>query len=330
MQKFLLFAILGLLLSSLFSAEAEIENIRFENDNGRVIITYDLISEEPVNIIVKAVRGDDFIVPGAIAGNIIDVQPGLDKQIWWEPYLEQLNPEDWTIELSVWSGDYVFVQGSDINFEDNSTVSIKAFYVGTYEVTQKDWCEVMDSNPAKFENPENPVENVRWDQVIEFCNIKSKNEGLTPCYEVFPDSVKCYFNADGYRLPYEVEWEYCASGGVLSNLYSYSGSKDVDEVAWYDEMSDHAPSIPGQLSPNELGIYDMSGNVEEWCWDNYLKDRSKPVYDVRKSRVMAEKVIKGGSWFANYKKCKIEARSGESPDTRDFRLRYTFFRTAQK
>ncbi len=315
----------------LFSVSAqEIMNIRTENDNGRLIITYDLIGEDKANIIVKATKHGETIIPTAIAGDIIEVVPGLEKQIWWEPYLEQYSVEDWQIELSIWSGEYIYVQGSTIKFEDNSLVEIKGLYVGKYELTQKEWVEVMGNQPSRFEGENRPVESVRWDQAVEFCNKKSILEGLTPCYIITPDSVKCDFSADGYRLPYEAEWEYCASGGVLTNAYPYSGSKDVDDVAWYDETSNHETEPHGQLMPNELGIYDMSGNVKEWCWDNYWGDRLKPNYGLRANAINKKKVIKGGSWFETYKKSTISARSAEHGDIRDFRIGFRLFRTAVK
>jgi formylglycine-generating enzyme required for sulfatase activity len=219
---------------------------------------------------------------------------------------------------------------SSYRVDDNSTGSIKAFYVGKFEVTQEEWFDVMGNHPANFRIVGNPVENVRWDQVIEFCNKKSIKEGFTPCYKITADSISCDFRADGYRLPYEAEWEFCASGGIYSNKYLYSGSKDVDEVAWYDETTNHAPSLCGELKPNELGIYDMSGNVKEWCWDDYLKDEQKPQYRLRKASKITRKVVKGGSWFESYQKCKISARSGENAEVRDFRIGLRLFRTAVK
>ncbi|MBN2829157.1 MAG: formylglycine-generating enzyme family protein [Candidatus Cloacimonetes bacterium] len=328
MQRFILILLIGVFTLSLLGTE--INDIRLQNENGRIIITFNLIGDEPANIIVKAVSDTETVIPGAIAGDIIDVQPGPNKQIWWEPYLEQLNPDEWKIELSIWSGNYIFVPGGEIRFDDNSTVTIKPIYVGKYEVTHEEWIDVMKNSPFYFKKPGNPIENVRWDQVIEFCNKKSEMEGLSPCYYIEPDSIRCDFNADGYRLPFEQEWEFCASGGLLSQNYPYSGSRDVDEVAWYDETSDHAPSLPGQLAPNELGIYDMSGNVKEWCWDDYLKDKQKPFYKIGKASRTTLKVVKGGSWFESYQKCRIDTRTGEKAESRDFRIGLRLFRTAIK
>ncbi len=328
MQKICLLLLAGLVCLQVLAQE--IINVRTEVDDGRVIITYDLIGEDKINVLVKASKHGETILPSAIAGDIIEVLPGQEKQIWWEPYLEQYTANEWTIELSIWSGEYIYVQGGLINFEDNSQVEIKGIYVGKYEVSQKEWLEVMANRPSRFSGEDKPVESIRWDQAIEFCNKKSINDGFTPCYTITADSVECNFEADGYRLPYEAEWEYCASGGILSKEYTYSGSKDVDEVAWYDETSNHETELRGQLTPNELGIYDMSGNVKEWCWDNYMGDKYKPYYGERVSAVNAKKVIKGGSWFETYKKSRIDARSGEHGDVRDFRIGFRLFRTAVK
>ncbi len=216
-------------------------------------------------------------------------------------------------------------------------VRISSFYIGKYEVTQKEWREMMGSSPSYFKGDDRPVENVSWYDVIEYCNQRSLKEGLTPCYTIDKSrkdpnntissdnlkwSVSVNWLVNGYRLPTEAEWEYAARGGNKSKGFKYSGSYDLGTVAWYDENSyakgenhpDYGTHIVGTKAPNELGIYDMSGNVYEWCWDWYDFG-----YDARgqssdptgpksgRGRVLRGGSIVDGGW-------RVDNRYGSDPD----------------
>ncbi|HEY84898.1 MAG TPA: formylglycine-generating enzyme family protein [Chloroflexi bacterium] len=117
-----------------------------------------------------------------------------------------------------------------------------------------------------------PVFGISSYEAIAFCNWLSEKEGLIPCYTGRKKATRCDFSANGYRLPTEAEWEYAARGGPLSRGCQYAGSDDPDEVAWYDENSGGELHPVGQKKPNELGLYDMSGNMWDWCWDWYDSD----------------------------------------------------------
>ena len=192
------------------------------------------------------------------------------------------------------------------------TVKITSFYMGKYEVTQKEWKAVMGSNPSYFKGDNLPVEKVSWYDAVEFCNRLSEKEKLTPAYaidksqedwsnhnkdDVLKWTIRWNRNANGYRLPTEAEWEYAARGGNGSpGNFTYAGSNNVDEVAWYDKNSAGSTQEAGAKKPNGLGLYDMSGNVWEWCWDWYGDYPSGAKSDPIGVSSGAYRVYRGGGW----------------------------------
>lgn len=180
-------------------------------------------------------------------------------------------------------------------------VSLDSFYISRYEVTQGEYESVMGSNPSgttKGIGDDYPVNKVNWYEAVEYCNSLSRREGLKPCYSGSGDNIRCDFNADGYRLPTEAEWEFAARGGILSGGFTYSGGNELDSLAWFGDNSGEETHPVGGKQANELGIYDMSGNVWEWCWDwygSYKKTRNNP----KGSSKGTIRVMRGGSWY-NY------------------------------
>jgi formylglycine-generating enzyme len=187
--------------------------------------------------------------------------------------------------------------GGDDDERPVHTVTVKSFYMGKYEVTQKEWQEVMRNNPSNFKGDNLPVENVSYYNAIEYCNKLSQREGLTPAYSGSGDNITCDWNANGYRLPTEAEWEYAAKGGNGSpGNYTYSGSNTIGDVAWYVDNSGGRTQPVGTKAANSLGIHDMSGNVWEWCWDWYGGYSSGSQNDPRGASSGTSRVVRGGGW----------------------------------
>ena len=180
----------------------------------------------------------------------------------------------------------------------------KPFYISKYEITQQQYKAVMGNKPSEFKGDDLPVEQVSWYDALNFCNTLSQSEGLTPCYTINGTKVTCDFEANGYRLPTEAEWEYAAKAGTKTDFYSgkltYSGNSPIDpnldKIAWYSANSSNATHPVGQKAPNAFGLYDMSGNVWEWCWDRYAEYPSKETKDYQGPEIGTYRVYRGGGW----------------------------------
>ena len=172
-----------------------------------------------------------------------------------------------------------FTMGSD-EVEDNPPhqVILSDFYMSDIEVTQGLYDEIMGGFPAgKYDYGINkPVYRVSWYSAVEFCNKLSIRDNYEPCYEINGEEVICDFTKNGYRLPTEAEWEYAACGGKLTHGYKYSGSNNLDEIAnWFNNIDSIKVQNVAIRKSNELNLYDMTGNVQEWCWDWYKTTEKK-------------------------------------------------------
>ena len=228
-----------------------------------------------------------------------------------------------------------FAMGSPANEaerEDSEVqhqVTVSAFYMGKNLVTQKEYQEVMGTNPSRFKGDNLPVERVSWFDAVEYCNKRSQKEGLTPAYIISGSgnnqTVKWNWNANGYRLPTEAEWEYAARGGLLSEGYKYSGSNNIDSVAWYSNDDTQESNIQpvGLKKANELGIYDMSGNVWEYCSDYYKESytaytQKNPTGPKKEDLNTGEDlriIIRGGSFKHSAIGCQVSYRGWQKMGT---------------
>jgi sulfatase modifying factor 1 len=237
----------------------------------------------------------------------------------------------------------VFVVGGTFSMGSNDTeasgdekpvhsVILSSFYTGKYEVTQKEYQEIIGDNPSVNPGDNLPVEKVSWFDAIKYCNGKSKKESLAPAYnETTGDLLDSAGNitadvtkAAGYRLLTEAEWEYAAKGGTQSQGFKYAGSNNAPEVSVF-RIGSTAPV--GSKKPNELGIYDMSGNVWEWTTDwykPYQKDNAVNPYVSQKSSF---RVGRGGSWGDDAP--ILERVSDRSFDTPNLKNQYLGFRLAR-
>ncbi|MBJ9992900.1 formylglycine-generating enzyme family protein [Paenibacillus sp. S28] len=238
--------------------------------------------------------------------------------------------------------DMVYVKGGTFksngsNYTETS-MTLSDFYIGKYEVTQAEWANVMGGNPSAFKGDQLPVEMISWYDAVEYCNKRSIQEGLKPFYNIDKDhkdpnninendqikwTVTVNQGANGYRLPTEAEWEYAASGGLEGKGFKYSGSNKAEDVAWYwrnagDKYlagnwnwpvieSNHNRTKPvGTRKSNELGLYDMSGNVREWCWDWYGDGTVRQGGSFR--------VVKGGGWIGDISNTEVSFRGKFDPN----------------
>jgi len=325
--------LLSLFLSSfiIYSCFAQnLGNIRAEQDGNQIIVKYDLL-KVPTDYLFDiylyvSIDGGEYEGPlRSVSGEVgMDIGPGINKQIIWNVLEERTSLISKNISFKVKGRAYdskviemVFVEGGEFvmgsfnNYDEKPlhSVYMKDFFIGKFEVTQRQWKRITGYNPSFFNYcDECPVENISWKEVQKFIDELNLQTG--------------YF----YRLPTEAEWEYAARGGNKSNKFVFSGSDNPDLVAWFDENNSQHTRKPGTKQSNELGIFDMSGNVMEWCNDWYSKTyyHDAPYKNPEGPSAGSHRVIRGGSWNNTKKYIRCTNRSystmGSRYDDLGFRL----------
>jgi formylglycine-generating enzyme required for sulfatase activity len=213
-----------------------------------------------------------------------------------------------------------FEMGSKRGKEDAAVahkVSIDAFLMDKYEVTQAEYEKQGLSSPSHFKGANLPVEQVTWAQAAYYCNVRSEADGLTPCYD--EKSSACDFEADGYRLPTEAEWEYACRAGTNTDYCFGADTRKLGDYAWFADNSAKKTHPVGQRKPNAWGLYDMHGNVAEWCNDIYDPSyyQTSPPANPRGSADGKQYVLRGGAWNSGSKAVRSSYRLGENPGFSD-------------
>lgn len=239
------------------------------------------------------------------------------------------------IDMIALAGGTFMMGGSDddpdaqINEKPLHRVSIDPFWISKFEISQKQYVSVMGINPSSFiENENNPVEGLSWYDTVEFCNALSKKAGLKSVYiidktkidlnntnstDTYKWIVKINTSADGFRIPTEAEWEFACRGGT-DTCYS-SGNKFDGDYSWYSGNTNDKSHPVGKKKPNKYGLYDMSGNVWEWCWDwntesfYLISTENNPSGSVSGS----EKILRGGSWINSEINMRSSGRNWAAP-----------------
>ena len=240
-----------------------------------------------------------------------------------------------------------FDMGSEEGDEDEipiQQVSLSDFYLGKYEVTFEEYDRFCEA--TNRDNPEDggwgrgrrPVINVSWYDALEYCNWLSEQHGFLPAYQIDKKkqdpnnenavddlkwTIRLIPQANGYRLPTEAQWEYAAKGGRLSRGYTYAGSNDIDSVGWYVGNANESTQIVGQKKGNEAQLFDMSGNVYEWCQDWYGDYSAGPLKDPKGPESGGRRVFRGGSWDLYAYFCRVAYRNGYPPRCPPQRCRFS-------
>ena len=277
------------------------------NGENMVLTTADFSTTTPL---LADLRGrHEPILRGAVAllefalampsGQVFGLKEGLSLK-FFEQEKQTIHPSKNNNRLP-FEPEMVFVQGGSFQMGNDDgrgdekpvhTVTVSNFYIGKYPVTQAEWIAIMDANPSQFKGDKLPVERVSWNDTQEYIQKLSEKTGRK------------------YRLPTEAEWEYAARGGNQSKGCLFSGSNDINDVAWNQDNSGSKTHPVGTKKANELGVFDMSGNVWEWCNDYYDENyyKNSPTTNPQGAAKSDYRSVRGGSWNVNYNYCRVSIR----------------------
>ena len=235
----------------------------------------------------------------------------------------------------------LFEMGSKSDFFKDETpiheLTIDDFFISQYEISFDDYaafCAIAGYSEP-YGTTEFPATNITWQRAVMMCNWLSTRAGFDKAYKIQRNdkedifNVTCDFKSNGYRLPTEAEWEYAAKGGHRSKDYRFSGSNSPYNVAWFSETYNGTEHKSGELLPNEIGIYDMSGNIAEWCWDYYNEiyySKSEQL-NPKGPDVGSNRVFRGGTRRDKMKNIEISRRSFLEQDKKSLYVGFRVVRT---
>jgi len=232
-----------------------------------------------------------------------------------------------------------FFMGSDRGNPDEAPahkVRVSPFLMDKFEVTQEMFAKAQLPNPSHWQDPKKPVERVRWRDAKEYCNERSRMEGLKVCYDEKTPDWDCDYSADGYRLPSEAEWEYAARAGT-EMAYDFGAAERLRQFAWIAENAEEKTHAVGQKMANRWGLYEMYGNVSEWCEDVYDPGYYKVSPSVDPSGPASPgkdvmRVMRGGNWKSSAEMARVSARQGQRTGNTDacFYTDYCGFRCVRR
>ncbi|MHC4681907.1 MAG: formylglycine-generating enzyme family protein [Planctomycetota bacterium] len=238
-------------------------------------------------------------------------------------------PETSTSESSVPmiqlpGGRFTMGDQSEIDAAPHEVV-ISPFYMDKNLVTQEEYERVTGQNPSRWKGPKNPVEQMRWSDAARYCNARSELEGLQPCYDL--QTWECNFEANGYRLPTEAEWEYACRAGTKTAYFFGDNPSKLADYAWFEKNAGGKPQPVGRKPPNPWGLCDMHGNVWEWCNDFYQVDyyQQSPKENPRGPKTGEAKVVRGGAWKFSAESCHSSYRYNEDPGYADVCFGYDIY-----
>ena len=275
--------------------------------------------------------------------SLSDIEPDKEYYTFYLVSVDKLGNKSKAVTCKVRVSQFVTIQSVKISgseeetwrsdstvFIDGRSLSLDSYIICDHEVTRKEFKDIMGTDPSTADadgnSNNNPVNYTNWYMAIAYCNKRSIKEGLDPCYTVSSvtdwenleyssipttdddawNNASCVFAKSGYRLPTEAEWEYAARGG---EAYAYSGSDDIAEVAWYEGNSDKKTHEVRQLKPNGYDLYDMTGNVWEWCWDFYGTITTETLATGPETGTF--RMRRGGSWYNIVKYCGVTISKDE-------------------
>ncbi|MFC1761472.1 formylglycine-generating enzyme family protein [Planctomycetota bacterium] len=326
----ILFACISVCWANTAPEVSEVTAIPRTDGSGIVDISYTLADVDGDSCVVGIQVSDDGgvtweIIPriSALSGDVGKkrILPG-DWHINWDSKIDLLGEFDNQYRVKIIADDsyslppgmaFVFIQSGTFEMGSNDgesnekpihTVNIsQRFWMGKYEVTQEQYQSIMGNNPSYFKGNSNPVEQLSWNDAVLFC------QKLTDQERIAGHLLEGY----EYRLPTEAEWEYAARGGSGGVDTVYSGSNSISDVAWYSGNSGNKPHPVGQKQANELGIYDMTGNVSEWCFDWYGSYANGSQTDPAGPSTGLLRIVRGRSWISRATLCRVANRLYSPP-----------------